>query len=63
MRLLRVVIKRLHIEQSIDGNITGGVIPAQAGIHKKTGFRTKSGMTEAAKHHNDVIPAKAGIHP
>ena len=63
MRLLRVAIKSLLIEQSIDEHITGGVVPAQAGIHKNTGFRIKSGMTEAAKHHNDVIPAKAGIHP
>jgi hypothetical protein len=63
VRLLRVAIKRLHIEQSIDGHITGDVIPAQAGIHKNTGFRVKPGMTEGAKNHNDVIPAKAGIHP
>jgi len=44
VKLLREAINRLHIVQRKDGR---GVIPAQAGIHENTGFRIKSGMTEA----------------
>jgi hypothetical protein len=36
----------LHLGQGENGPLAGFVIPAEAGIHEKTGFRVKPGMTE-----------------